>query len=163
MYIFGGLEITIKKSSAPISRVPFPLHQKTEQTSAIYLRHESPHASSILPSIATKVGRTALKQWFTRTCSLQMAQPTSHLVAGSLLHHLLTLTSHLHVGRLFSSAISYCRQQLLLSEVERPVLPGLSSYNLCKRQTGALLCNAKLINKNGFTYFCMQFYKKKRR
>ena len=81
-----------KESSAPISRVLSPPSQKKTTVSAIYLVYESPHSSSILPSIVTKVGRTILKQWFTRTCGLQMTQPTDHPVAGGLLHHLLTLT-----------------------------------------------------------------------
>jgi len=55
-----------------------------------------------------------------------MAQPDSHLPAGSLLHYLLTLT-HNECRRLFSSAISYRHRQLPFSEVERPALPGLSS------------------------------------
>ena len=47
--------------------------------------------------------------------------------------------------RLFSSAISCRHRQLLFSEVECPVLPGLSSRTLigCRRQTGALLSDCK--------------------
>ena len=36
--------------------------------------------------------RTTLRQWFTRICNLQMAQPNDRPLAGGLLHHLLTLT-----------------------------------------------------------------------
>jgi len=54
-----------------------------------------------------------------------MAQPDDHPPAGGLLHHLLTLT--MQAWRLFSSADTYCHQQLLLSEVGFPELPGLSS------------------------------------
>ena len=49
--------------------------------------------------------------------------------------HLLTLTPSLTERRSFSSSLTSCRQLLLLSEVERPVLPGLSSrVSLQKRQ-----------------------------
>ena len=61
--------------------------------SVIYLVHESPHGSSVLPStVAEAVGRATLRRWYTRTCSLQQAQPNDHPLAGGLLHHLLTLT-----------------------------------------------------------------------
>ena len=54
--------------------------------------------------------------------------------------------------RSFSSSLTSCRQLLLLSEVERPVLPGLSSRPDTwlrsqmpgQRQTGAVLSGAKL-------------------
>lgn len=93
---------------------------------AIYLRRKSLYGSSVPPSVVASIGRTALRRRFTRTCSLQMAQPDSHLPAGSLLHYLLTLTYN-ECRRLFSSAISYRHRQLPFSEVECPVLPGLSS------------------------------------
>ena len=60
--------------------------------SVIYLVYESPHSSSVLPSIV-KIGRATLRRWFTRTCSPQQTQPDDHPSAGGLLHHLLTLTS----------------------------------------------------------------------
>ena len=59
--------------------------------SVIYLLHESPHGSSVLPSIVV-LGRAALRRWYTRTCSPQPAQPSDHPLTGGLLHHLLTLT-----------------------------------------------------------------------
>ena len=62
----------------------------------IYLLCQLPDSSSILPSIAIPertIGRTILIRWYTRTCSLQRGQPSDHPLAGSLLHHLLTLTS----------------------------------------------------------------------
>ena len=58
-----------------------------------------------------RFGRAALRRWYTRTCSPQLAQPDDHPPAGGLLHHLLTLTRH-DGGRLFSSALTHCRQQL---------------------------------------------------
>jgi len=51
------------------------------------------------------------------------------------------------LGRSFSSSISSCRQLLLLSEVECPVLPGLSSrlsFQKGQRQAGAVLRLAKV-------------------
>ena len=53
----------------------------------------SPYGSGILPSIVDKsIGRTTLRQWYTWTYSLQMAQLADHPATGGLLHHLLTLT-----------------------------------------------------------------------
>ena len=51
--------------------------------------------------------------------------------------------------RLFSSAYTCCHQQLPFSEVERLVLPGLSSRTLCgcRRQAGALTCIGCTSNK----------------
>jgi len=73
-----------------------------------------------------------------------MAQPDDHPSAGGLLHHLLTLTPQT-VRRLFSSAFTYRRRQLLLSEVERPMLPGLSSRvsKDASGRAGTLLSNYK--------------------
>jgi len=66
----------------------------------IYLVHESPHGSSVLPSIVTcVVGQATLRRWYTWTCSLQSTQPNDHPLAGGLLHHLLTLTSKNWGGR----------------------------------------------------------------
>ena len=58
----------------------------------IYLICRSPCNSSILPSIVLKLGRAALKQRFTWTCSSWTAKQSDHPPAGSLLHYLLTLT-----------------------------------------------------------------------
>ena len=98
------------------------------------------------PSYLERFGRTALNRWFTRTCSLQMEQPDDHPPAGGLLHHLLTLTSL--PRRLFSSPVSCCHQQLALSPVERPVLPGLSSRAPMDTSDRPWLCfqRAKLLN-----------------
>ena len=63
-----------------------------QMASVIYLVHKLPHESSVLPSIAKNIRRATFKRWYTRTCSFQMAQPDDHPPAGSLLHHLLTLT-----------------------------------------------------------------------
>ena len=94
----------------------------------IYLLRTSPCVSSVLPSIEAPkaIGRTTLSRRFTRTCSLQREQPGDHPPAGGLLH----TPSHPYparAGRSFSSSLTSCHQLLLLSEVERPVLPGLSS------------------------------------
>ena len=117
--------------------------------SVIYLLHKSPHGSSILPSIAsstfsikrrvTRFRRTAFKQWYTRTCSSQMAQPADHSTTGGLLHS----PSHPYLyRRLFSSADTCCHQQLLLSEVGCPLLPGLSSRQ-CRTFVSNLTMRAK--------------------
>ena len=81
-----------KEHSVPVSRVLSRWCRLATTVSAIYLRRESLRGSSVLPSIVMKIGRTILRRWFTWTCSLQIAQPVNHLTAGSLLHHLLTLT-----------------------------------------------------------------------
>ena len=126
--------------------------------SVIYLLHESPHGSSVLPSIVV-LGRAALRRWYTRTCSPQPAQPSDHPLTGGLLHHLLTLTSPplfpptrgriRGARRLFSSAVTYCHQYLLLSEVRRPMLPGLSSRAVRhQRQTETVLSGCKSTKKS---------------
>ena len=62
--------------------------------SAIYLLRKLPCGSSILPSIAPRgFGRTTLRQWYTRTCSLQTEQRDDHPSPGELLPHLLTLAT----------------------------------------------------------------------
>ena len=78
------------KSTAPISRVLC----QPRLVPAIYLLHESPHGWSILPSIVclATLGRTALRRWYTWTCSPQMEQHDCRQPPGGLLHHLLTLT-----------------------------------------------------------------------
>ena len=114
-----------EKSTASISRVLYLLrgvcHLSTPQV-ALRLKHSTLHR-------CLRIGRTALKRWYTRTCSPQMEQPGDRPPAGGLLHHLLTLTLVLvrRKRRSFSSLISSCRQLLALSPVECPVLPGLSS------------------------------------
>ena len=56
----------------------------------------------------------------------------------------LTPPSHPYpCGRLFSSTNSCCHQQLLFSEVERPVLPGLSSENNPSGRAETLLTGGK--------------------
>ena len=69
---------------------------------------------------------------------LEEHSPRVAPVAGGLLPHLLTLTAALAPHsrgrttqrRLFSSALSRCRQRLPFSEAERSLLPGLSSRPL---------------------------------
>lgn len=69
---------------------------------------------------------------------LEEHSPRVAPVAGGLLPHLLTLTAALAPRsrgrttqrRLFSSALSRCRQRLPFSEAERSMLPGLSSRPL---------------------------------
>ena len=70
----------------------------------IYLVHESPRGSSVLPSTVL-LGRATLRRWYTWTCSPQSAQPNDHPLAGGLLHHLLTLTS-------CEAVIFFCRHLL---------------------------------------------------
>lgn len=69
---------------------------------------------------------------------LEEHSPRVAPMAGGLLPHLLTLTAALAPHgrgrttqrRLFSSALSRCRQRLPFSEAERSLLPGLSSRPL---------------------------------
>lgn len=85
-----------------------------------------PLHQALSPRRVTGFRRTTFRQWFTRTCSSQMAQPADHPAAGGLLH----TPSHpcLPYGRRFFSSALTCRhRQLPFSEVEYPVLPGLSS------------------------------------
>lgn len=51
-----------------------------------------PTAQAFYPPSYLRIGRAALKRRYTRTCSLQSAQPGDRPPAGSLLHYLLTLT-----------------------------------------------------------------------
>ena len=122
-----------------------PAILKKTTVSAIYLVYESPHSSSILPSIVTKVGRTILKQWFTRTCGLQMTQPTDHPVAGGLLHHLLTLTL-LSAGGYFLLPYPTVTNSFYFRKWSVLCRPDFPLATKGKRQTGALLSDCK-INK----------------
>ena len=122
-----------------------PATLKKTTVSAIYLVYESPHSSSILPSIVTKVGRTILKQWFTRTCGLQMTQPTDRPVAGGLLHHLLTLT-HLSAGGCFLLPYPTVTNSFYFRKWSVLCRPDFPLATKGKRQTGALLSDCK-INK----------------
>ena len=123
-----------KESSAPISRVLYPYGR----LSFIYYAGYPASLASYPPSCSLELGRTILNQWYTRTCSLQTEQPCDHPQAGGLLHHLLTLTPLLR--RLFSSPVSCCYQQLVLSPVECPLLPGLSSRTLSHASDRPLHC-----------------------
>ena len=122
-----------------------PAILKKATVSAIYLVYESPHSSSILPSIVTKVGRTILKQWFTRTCGLQMTQPTDRPVAGGLLHHLLTLTL-LSAGGCFLLPYPTVTNSFYFRKWSVLCRPDFPLATKDKRQTGALLSDCK-INK----------------
>ena len=51
--------------------------------------------------VVLTLGRATLKQRFTWTCSSWTAQPDDHPPAGSLLHHLLTLTTHYCMAVIF--------------------------------------------------------------
>lgn len=74
---------------------------------------------------------------------LEEHSPRVAPMAGGLLPHLLTLTAaqaphgrgRTTQRRLFSSALSRCRQRLPFSEAERSLLPGLSSRPLPPRST----------------------------
>lgn len=74
---------------------------------------------------------------------LEEHSPRVAPMAGGLLPHLLTLTAALAPHgrgrttqrRLFSSALSRCRQRLPFSEAERSMLPGLSSRPLPPRSS----------------------------
>ena len=111
--------------------------------SVIYLVHESPHGSSVLPStVAEAVGRATLRRWYTRTCSLQQAQPNDHPLAGGLLHHLLTLTP-------FEAVVFFCPNLLSpIASIFRSGAPcAARTFLSCQRhqrQTVAVLSAAKL-------------------
>lgn len=66
---------------------------KEERLSFIYSM-SCPIALAFYPPLHSerKLRRTALNQWYTRTCNLQQKQPICHHIAGGLLHRLLTLT-----------------------------------------------------------------------
>ena len=54
MHNSQSLNFSIKESTAPISRVP---SQSLRMVSVIYLRHESPRGSSVLPSVVYSGGQ----------------------------------------------------------------------------------------------------------
>jgi len=121
---------------------------------AIYLLRTSPCASSVLPSIAAvALGRATLVVDGIHELAASSGNSTTitrRLVVSYT--RLLTLASappsfHGGVqGRLFSSFLTSRHRLLLLSEVERPVLPGLSSRPLLqrdRRQTAAVLLRCK--------------------
>jgi len=94
----------------------------------IYLVYKSPCNSSILPSVVLTLGRAALKQRFTWTCSSWTVQPDDHPPAGSLLHYLLTLTTIRSGGHslLPSSTVTnsfYFRKQDALCCPDFPLVP----------------------------------------
>ena len=116
-----------------------------------------------------RIGRTTLRRWFTWTCSIQRAQLDSHLPTGGLLHHLLTLAKHKTWWRSFSSALTCRHRQLLFSEVDCPMLPGLSSriilhhrYNPwqreCQRQSQDTTFKLQNYKKIPYHYHILSVY-----
>ena len=106
----------------------------------IYLICKSPCSSSVLPSIVAfreASGRQPYHDDGIRELAASRRHSLDgHPPAGGLLHHLLTLAhadfpgivpDSIRRGRLFSSAFTCRHQQLPFSEVERLMLPGLSS------------------------------------
>lgn len=116
-----------KPGSVPTALLP--------TVSVIYLLRMSPHGSSILPSAVSMLsGGQPSDDGLRELAASRWHSPpiTRRLVVSYT--HLLTLTPKRYrhfcryaTGRSFSSAISCRHRQLLLSEVERPALPGLSS------------------------------------
>ena len=109
----------------------------------IYLIHRSPHGFSILPSIVVLFFENGLSEQLSNDGLRELAasgraQPTGRPSGWWAL----TPPSHPYRStgtsqprrttqrRLFSSALSRCRQRLPLSEAERSMLPGLSSRPL---------------------------------
>ena len=130
-------------SSASISRVLSLQHHiyiYNVKVLAIYLLRKSPCGSSVLPSIVGRKRPLGGQPYMTMVyMNLQPPDGTARRSPGGWWS--LTPPSHPYpCGRSFSSTGSCCRQQLLFSEVERPVLPGLSSEKLqSPRQAEALL------------------------
>ena len=139
----------------------------------IYLICRSPCNSSILPSVVLKLGRAALKQRFTWTCSSWTAQPSDHPPAGSLLHYLLTLTINKDGGHFLlpTSTVTnsfYFRKQDALCCPDFP----LASPKDTSDSAGILPCNrCKDTVKHGksktfyvffnWLYYKIAFYKHK--
>ena len=118
-------EVGLKtKRSAPVSRVLY----LTNQVPVIYLHRESPRGSSVLPSAAEpdSLGRTTLMS----AVYMNLQPPVDTARRSPAGWWSLTPPSHpcRPCGRRsFSSAVTCSHPQLPFSEVERPVLPGLSS------------------------------------
>ena len=124
---------TLKRKQCPCKPGSVPL-----RASVIYLLRRLPNVSSILPSIVSK------RPWADNPQTIVYAnlQPPDgtalRLPAG---WWSLTPPSHPYpFGRLFSSPVSCCHQQLALSPVERPMLPGLSSRMLSHASDRPLHC-----------------------
>ena len=103
--------------------------------SVIYLLRTSPCVSSVLPSIASlaapRAGNPDMSMVY-----MNLQPPAGTARRSPVGWWSLTPPSHPYpCGRSFSSSLTSCRQLLLLSEVECPVLPGLSSrLSFQKRQ-----------------------------
>ena len=95
------------------------------RASVIYLLRRLPHVSSILPSIVFRRTRTDSPPTMVYA---NLQPPDGTALRSPAGWWSLTPPSHPYpFGRLFSSPVSCCHQQLALSPVERPMLPGLSS------------------------------------
>jgi len=124
---------TLKRKQCPCKPGSVPL-----RASVIYLLRWLPSVSSILPSIVSRRTRTDSPPTMVYA-NLQPPDGTAlRLPAG---WWSLTPPSHPYpFGRLFSSPVSCCHQQLALSPVERPMLPGLSSRTLKSTSDRPLHC-----------------------
>ena len=127
--------MSLKRKQCPCKPGSVPL-----RASVIYLLRWLPSVSSILPSIVSRRTRTDSPPTMVYA-NLQPPDGTAlRLPAG---WWSLTPPSHPYPfgGRLFSSPVSCCHQQLALSPVERPMLPGLSSRTLiCSTSDRPLHC-----------------------
>ena len=139
----------LKESTAPISRVLF----WPKPAPAIYLLRTSRYVSSVLPSIVESGGQPSDDGLH----ELAASRWNSPSITRRLVVSYTTFSPLPASGRLFSSSISSCRQLLLLSEVECPVLPGLSSRRFLsffmkkkrssnQRQAEAVLSSCKSTN-----------------
>ena len=128
----------LEKNSAPISRVLYSTlrqsvcHLSNPQVT-LRLKHSTLHRAML--------GRTALKRWYTRTCSLRTGQPDDHPPAGGLLHHLLTLTpcgAVLFFSRIqpsptactFTSEVSYAARTFLSHPPRMPATDRGTAFSL---------------------------------
>ena len=137
------------ESSVPISRVLFRTAQ-VPQMPVIYLICKSPCILSVLPSIGvSRAGNPQTMVYMNLQPPVSTAQSVTRslVVSYTAFSPLPCFVNTLQKRwRLFSSALTCCRQHLLFSEVEHPMLPGLSSYTLLyiSDRAGTLLSTAKV-------------------
>ena len=137
------------ESTALISRVLFAAAGSGEPV--IYLIRMSPHGLSILPSIAAQ-GIWADNPFDDGLHELAAPRRHSPPITRRLVVSYTTFSPlpHTRRGGCFLLPFSCCHQQLPLSEVGRPMLPGLSSrpaFQQHQRQAVAVFPCAKVVQK----------------
>ena len=156
-----GSDLSTKRKHCPYKPGSVPVFLLVP---AIYLLRTSPCVSSVLPSIASRRNSGGQPSHGDGIHELAASSGNSTTITRCLVVSYTTFSPLLVAKRLFSSPLTNCCQLLLLSEVERPMPPGLSSrlsFQKHQRQAEAVLSDCKGTNKRVKSQILFELFRAK--